>query len=299
MAEPQVIRFCPECSSRVQAPESVFEGPCTCPTCGKHVQFFDYPREPTPKPSIPKQTKPKTSADLLVSVSLGLAGLFGIGALVALLAGFGGVSAVLSLLGLGAAAGLVVRYAGLRQQVLRAGEMIERTERSLKLSNAKIESAAKVNQGLKQNFNVLVEEEARRLDAGLAQRIKEVEDAEAHAKELLSIAEQRTAKVKNLGERLMTEAFDNLRKGVTPVNFAERRQRLREAVEFCNKNDCFISKAREEEFASELTEFCNANRQELPDSPPTGAGRAMESTLVEDPEIAQLMKDPEAPKTLD
>ncbi len=299
MAEPQVIRFCPECSARVQAPESVFEGPCACPTCGKRVQFFDYPREPTPKPSVPKQAKPKTSADLLVSGSLGLAGLFGVGALVALFAGYGSVSAVISLLGLSAAAGLVMRYAALQQRVLRASEMLERSDRALKLSNAKIESAAKVNQGLKKNFNVLVEEEARRLDAGLAQRLKEVEEAEAHAKELLAIAEQRTAKVKNLGERLMTEAFDNQRKGVTPANFAERRQRLHEAVEFCNKNDCYISKVKEEEYVSELTEFCNANRQDIPDPTPTGIGRAMESTLVEDPEIAQLMKDPEAPRSVE
>lgn len=261
--ESNAIRYCPECGSRVQAPASVFEGPCPCPTCQQRVQFYDYPREPTPVVPQPKRKPTPTWFDYLFQGVIAAAVLLVIVVLWALMAG------AINLAFLAAGGCLVFslailwRFAQLRRDLLRVAETQKRAERALIVSNAKLTAAGEINQGFKANFDALVAEEKLRLEVQWAARHMSVEETEVYANKLLEQAEARHDAVKHLGERLLEDAIDRISRDLTASNFSVCKRRLLDTIEFCRHNEYYVNRRREQELIERLThQYVAATRKE-------------------------------------
>lgn len=243
--ETTVIRYCPGCGARVKAPESVFEGPCICPTCHERTQFYDYPRE---VPAVPPQpaTRPTTTwYDRLLWGALIVASLT---ALVVLWAFFNDradaaiIGSATCLIAALAVAGHVVR---LKRDMLRAAEAQKRAERALVVSNSKLQAASEIQRGFKQNFDKLVAEEKRRLQNSIAARQESTEVLHAEAVEQIKIVKTDNPGLKAISDRLLDEGVDRLSRHLNASNLPDCRRQLKELIQFCRENGCRINRARE------------------------------------------------------
>ncbi len=250
--ETTVIRFCPECGARVQAPESVFDGPCLCPACHQRSQFYDYPREAPAKPTKPSTRPTTTWFDRFLWSALVLAGLTAFIALWALyeeradaaIVG-SGVCLVLAL----AILGFVVRV---KRDHLRAVEAKTRAERALVVANSKLQAAGDVQRGFRKNFDALVEEEKRRLQNEIAARKEQAELLCAEARQCKEMLQASAPKVKILSDRLLDEGVDRISRDLTASNLPASRRQMIDLIQFCRENGSPVSKEREHDLLKRL-----------------------------------------------
>lgn len=243
--ETSVIRYCPECGARVKAPESVFEGPCACPDCHKRSQFYDYPRE-VPATLSKSATRPATTwYDRLLWGALAVASLAALIVLWALFEGWANAAMIGSAVCLIVALVLVGYVVRQKRDLLRAAEAQNRAERALVVSNSKLQAASEIHRGFKKNFDVLVDEEKRRLQATIAARQESTEILHAEAVEQIEIVKTRNPGLKAIGDRLLDEGVDRLSRHLNASNLPDCRRKLMELIHFCRENGCRINRARE------------------------------------------------------
>lgn len=257
--EKTVIRYCPACGARVQAPESAFEGPCACPSCHERSQFYDYPREVPAVAPEPASRPTSTWYDRVLWGAIAVVSLAALTVLWALLEGWANTAVLGSGICLAVAlamAGYVVR---LKRDVLRATEAQNRSERALVVSNSKLQAASVIHRGFKKNFDALVADEKRRLEEDLAAKRERVETLQAEAAERVKVVETRHPGIKFIGDRLLDESVDRLSRQLNSSNLPDCRRKLLEVIHFCRENGCKVDRARE----TDLLSWLNKSHQSI------------------------------------
>ncbi|MEQ8208722.1 MAG: GIY-YIG nuclease family protein [Lacipirellulaceae bacterium] len=246
--------YCPKCGSAAQGQAEQFADAIACPSCEQKVVFVDYAHEAIAAPPKPKGKPTPTWADRLLQVLIGCGvALIGI-TLLGLLNGnvsnstWGSIGAVV------AAGAALFQIARLKRDKLHADEARKRTERALVLSNAQITTAANINQGFKKNFDQLVKDEAAKLNVQNAKIVERIDEAKKDAEGRIRKADEQDLRLKRLGNRFLEDRFEAILLDVTATNLEGSKQRLKEAIDFCRRNDCHILNRREEELNRELVQ---------------------------------------------
>lgn len=250
--ETTVIRFCPACGARVQAPESVFDGPCLCPTCHQRSQFYDYPRETPARPTKPSTRPTTTWFDRCLWSALVLVGLVAFIVLWALYEERADAAIVGSSVCLVLALAIVGFVVRVKRDQLRAVEAQTRAERALVVANSKLQAAGDIQRGFKKNFDALVTEEKRRLQNENAARKEQAELLYAEAQQRKESVETIAPKVQILGDRLLDEGVDRISRDLTASNLPASRRQMLDFIQFCRENGCPVSKERENDLLKQL-----------------------------------------------
>ena len=255
--QPAVTLFCPECSHGVSGNARELAAPRRCEGCGKEVALVDYSREAIVAPPNPKQTPSVTWADQLIR---GLA-LTAVGLGLAVLGALWSGSSTLALWGsvgcLAAALPLAFRFGTLQRELLRTNELLKRTERTLVISNAKIEKAAQINRGYQKNIERVAEEERRRIREQCNEQLSRIAEKHEDAEWRSRRADDQQRVVRALGDRILNEALERVSIDLSARNFEASRRRLLEVVEFCRTNNYPVTPRREEDLMSQLTHRYN------------------------------------------
>ena len=260
--EATVVRYCPKCSAQVQGPESLFETPCRCPTCGERSQFYDYPNEPTPTPAKASGRHNFTLYDRLLWVLVIIAICAGCLALYAIVSFSLTASLISSLVCLLAGLGCTGYIAVLNRRIDWANQDKKKYERALMVSNAKVSAAAELNQGFKRNLDALAEDTKRRVLEQIASREEQVREMQT----VVATQVEETSKVLPtmdiVATRLLDEIVHRLSKDLNSSNLAQCRGQLKQAIEFCRENGANIKRAQEDELLKQLEMDHQANMLE-------------------------------------
>lgn len=251
--EATVIRFCPKCGARVRAAESVFEGPCACPTCLERSQFYDYPREPIASPPEPKSKPTITWYDRLFWFALATAGLAIVITLWSLWHGMANAALVGAAICLVVGIGLVGNISRLKRDLAHVGEAKKRAERALKVSNSQLQAATEIQHGFKKNFDSLITEEKRRLQNDISARQEKTKKLESEAIELMSNAQSQNNCAKLLGERLLDDSIDRISREINSSNLSSCRRWISDVIQFCRANGYQVGRRRENDLMERLT----------------------------------------------
>ena len=250
--EAKVVRFCPNCGTRVTGPESLFSSPCRCPSCDVRSQFYDYPNEPTTTPARTSSHLPTTWFDRLLWAAIGIVVLTSAVSIWLLVNGWATatlIAGVVCLLAGVACAGYVLR---LQKTIDRAEKEKKKAERALMIGNSKLNAAAEVNRGFKANFEALVNEEKNRLQREYEGRLLKTKQMQTHVEQLVEEKEQVVPTIDAVGNRLLDETIQRLSRDLTASNLPESRMQLKQAINFCRENGCKIKNRQEEELLQQL-----------------------------------------------
>lgn len=158
---------------------------------------------------------------------------------------------------LAAALPLIFWFGKLQRDLLRTAELLKRTERTLVLSNAKIEKAAEINRGYQKNIERVANEERRRIRELSNDHLARIADKRDDAEWRLRRADDQHRVVRALGDRILNEALERISVDLSARNFEASRRRLLEVIEFCRTNDYPVTPRREEDLTSQLTQRYN------------------------------------------
>lgn len=255
---PKTIKlYCPECGSAAKGQAEQFADAAVCPNCRQKVIFADYANASVVPPPKPKTKATLTWADRLLQILTGC----GVAAIGVILLGLlnGNVNtSTWGAIGAGIAAGAaLLQVLRLKRDKLHAEEARIRAERALSLSNAQVEAANNVNKGFKKNFDKLVSDEVAKLNAENAKIVSRIDDAKKDVEERVRRADEQDLRLKRLGNRYLEDRFEKILLDVTATNLEGCKQRLKEAIEFCRRNDCHVLNRREEELNRELVQRYN------------------------------------------
>jgi hypothetical protein len=255
--EPDITLFCPECSHAVSGQPESFLAARDCPGCGKKVTFVDYAREKIPPPPEAKKKPSTTWADQALRALVALGVLSALLAVWALWSGSGGLALWGGVGCLAVAVPLILRYAHLQRELLRTQEALRRTERALVVSNAKITAATEINRGFQKNIEKVAAEERRRVQASFTKTTQKLVEQKEDVDWRMRRTEDQNRIVKNLGEKILTDAVDRISADLSARNFEASRRRLQEVIEFCRENDYSVTPRKEEDLIAQLTHRYN------------------------------------------
>ncbi len=245
MSDAKVARYCPNCSARVSAAESVFQKPQKCPRCQAVVTFIDIPNAPPPYVP-PADTKPPL-------------GFLEYAAYTA--AGIGLVSAILAagclLLGLTTTSGFFA-CAALALGVLplvafllsRAEQLSNRKE--TKLLRERVATLSAANDEAVKKWRLFESEFDRLVEERRQLIYTEVDGEKRRAQEMVDFANNREKTIDQLGKRLLNDTVKWISSKLTSSNFTSQRERLIKTIEFCRKHEYQVSPQLERELLSDL-----------------------------------------------
>lgn len=239
----KVVRYCPECGRKFNAPAQQFESPRICPACKTRVLFLPYqaqpeiPPVPTEPPERPAFSKSLRNAALAIAV--GGSAVLLIAMLGAVIAGsFTGFFVFACVLLVAGIVGICV--------FLESTGKLAATQSALAVREEQIREAA-ANQtkyltlyhGLKKNFDSIVNDESERLETEWKRRLDEaaqiLKAAESRQSEVDQLAASQRVALTKMAEKMLSEIRKSIKSKLNATNFATSKERFLEAVAFCQK----------------------------------------------------------------
>ena len=113
------------------------------------------------------------------------------------------------------------------------------------MNKAQLEAAASVNQGLKRNFNELVDQEKKHLKKVNAKALAVIAEKKSEVDLRVRIAERQRQIVKALIQRLLMNELEYLVVGDQDLTYDEALYRLQSLIAFCREHEGHVSLLRE------------------------------------------------------